>query len=237
MGDGMSLQQKKKGSACEEAGVVELAGGGGDQTETEVKGDAPLLMKRRKAAIAGCCGLVACLVVLLGLVILILSFTLFKAREPEIRVEQVELGSLGLPSSLSMSNLHLNLSLKVAVSVYNPNHASFRYSNSTSYMFYRKLTVGEASIPAGKIGARATQILHSIIKLNASNSLLLEPHLFSDLAAGSFPMSTAARVSGRVNVLNIFKHHARSSSLCTMSIDIVSRSVQNMTCTSHVKFV
>ncbi|MCO5559894.1 hypothetical protein L7F22_013498 [Adiantum nelumboides] len=236
MGDGVSLQHKKKGSASEEAGVVELAGGG--ETETEVKGDAPLLMKRRKAAIIGCCGLVACLVVLLGLVILILSFTLFKAREPGIRVEQVELGSLGLPSSLSMSNLqHLNLSLKVAVSVYNPNHASFRYSNSTSYMFYRKLTVGEASIPAGKIGARATQILHSVIKLNASNSLLLEPHLLSDLAAGSFPMSTSARVSGRVNVLNIFKHHARSSSLCTMSVDIVSRSVQNMTCTSHVKFV
>ncbi|KAI5073021.1 hypothetical protein GOP47_0011034 [Adiantum capillus-veneris] len=239
MAEGADLQlTKKKTSTSEEAGDVEALAAGGDrkfsQEETEVKGDAPLYMKRRKAAIAGgCC---VCLVVLLGLVILILAFTVFKAREPVISVEQVELGSLALPSSgLNISDLHLNLSLNVGVSVYNPNHASFRYSNSTSYMFYRQLAVGQASIPAGKIGARATQILHSTIKLNASSSLLLEPHLFSDLAAGSFPMSTYALVSGRVNVLNIFKHHARASSVCTMAIDIASRSVQNMTCSSHVK--
>lgn len=242
--EGASTQQKKV--EARQAGDVELAAAAerGDNSEqavmvaeTEVKGDAPLYVKRRKALVCACCGGLAGLVLLLGILILILSFTVFKAKEPEISIEQIELGSLGLPSSLNISDLHLNLSLSVAVSVYNPNHASFRYSDSTSFMFYRQLTVGEASIPAGKIGARATEILHTTLKLNASSSLLLEPHLFSDLAAGSFPISTSARVSGRVNVFNIFKHHARSSSLCTMSIDIVSRSVQNMTCSSHVKFV
>ncbi|KAH7440586.1 hypothetical protein KP509_03G000700 [Ceratopteris richardii] len=192
-------------------------------------------MKRRKAAVIGCCGTLACAMVLLGVVIIVLAFTVFKAKEPDISIKQIELGSLGLPTSLNLSDLHLNLSLTVVVSVYNPNHASFRYSNSTSFMFYRHLTVGEASIPAGKIGARGTQILRSTLMLNASSSLLLEPSLLSDFSAGSFPMSTSSVVYGRINILNIFKHHARSTSVCTMFIDVSSRSVQNLTCSSHVR--
>ncbi|KAH7440590.1 hypothetical protein KP509_03G000900 [Ceratopteris richardii] len=194
-------------------------------------------MKRRKAALIGCCGVLAFTTVLLGLIILILAFTVFKAKEPDISIKQIELGSLGLPTSLNLSDLHLNLSLTVVVSVYNPNHASFRYSNSTSFMFYRQLIVGEASVPAGKIGARDTEVLRSTLMLNASSSLLLEPNLLTDFSAGSFPMSTSSIVYGRVNILNIFKHHARSSSVCTMSIDISSRSVQNLTCSTHVKFL
>eukprot|EP00250_Pteridium_aquilinum_P024581 c2927_g1_i1 orf=393-1112(-) len=237
MAEEASLQPKKTSiDSASVGGDVELAAAAQHPMEvTEVKGDAPLYMKRRKLAIAACCGSLACFIVLLGIVILSLSLTIFKAKEPVITIEDIELGTLNLPTSLNMSDLHLNFSLQVAVSVYNPNHASFRYSNSTSYMFYRQITVGEASIPAGKIGARATETLQTTLRLNASSSILLEPNLFSDVAAGSFPISTSAQVSGRVNVLNIFKHHAHSSSFCTMSIVIASQSVQNMTCISRVK--
>lgn len=237
-----NVEQKKSSSfqaaAVGHGGDVELAAATAPPLPmevTEVKGDAPLYMKRRKLALTVCCSSLACLLVLLGIVILALSLTIFKAKEPIISIDDIELGTINLPTSLNMSDLSFNFSLQVAVSVYNPNHASFRYGNSTSYMYYRQITIGEAPIPAGKIGARATESLQTTLKLNASSSILMEPNLFSDLAAGIFPLSTSAQVSGRVNVLNIFKHHARSSSFCTMSIDISSRSVQNMTCTSHVK--
>ncbi|KAI5060147.1 hypothetical protein GOP47_0024567 [Adiantum capillus-veneris] len=79
--------------------------------------------------------------------ILSLAFTVFKARELVISMEQVEVGSLTFPNNnLNMYDLHLNLSLNVAVSIYNPNHASFRYSEDASYKFYRQLAVGETSV-------------------------------------------------------------------------------------------
>lgn len=243
--EGTSRDQKKnypgpQATAAEHGGDVELASASlppAPPTDvTEVKGDAPLYRKRGKLCLAICCGSCVGLIVLVGIIILILAFTVFKAKEPVITVDNVQLGSINLPSNLNMSNLNFTLSLQVAVSVYNPNHASFRYGSSMSYVYYRTITVGEAPIPAGKIGARGTEMLHTTLKVNSSSSVLTEPNLMADVASGVFPLSTYAQVSGRVNVLNIFKHHGRATSFCNLAISILTQSVLNMTCSSHVKF-
>lgn len=198
--------------------------------EAEVKEDVPPY--RRHKHLFTCCGVFWGFIVLLGIVILILSFTVFKTKQPVITIDNVVLETFRV--NLSNIDASVNLTLGVDVSVWNPNHASFKYTNSTSYMFYRSSQVGEAPIPAGRIGARGIEKLTTSLKLNASR-VLSNPYVFSDLLVGSFPISTTAEVSGRVNILNIFKHHARSSSYCSMSVSVATRSVQNMTCTSHVK--
>lgn len=204
--------------------------------ETEVKEDQPLYRRHKRAFTCG--GICACFVVLLGIVILVLALVVFKAKQPVIHIDSITLETLSISggnSSENLSGTSVNLTLGVGVSVYNPNHASFKYTNSTSYMYYREMELGEAPIPAGQIGAKGTETLSTILKLNASR-VLTNPNLLSDYLAGSFPITTSAEVSGRVNVLNVFKRHAKSFSLCSLSIVVSTRSVENMTCTNHLKF-
>ena len=248
----------------------EASSGGTDSNpEPETKGPDPAAVykkrRRRSLMAGGCCIGASVILALLGLILLILSLTLFKSRQPVMRIKSVSLQSLSisnlnttelaelvaegrvnvsdpaaaimeLGSSLNLTDVRVSLTLGVEVGVYNPNRASFRYTNSTSYLYYRDVQVGEAAIPAGHIGALSSEALNTTMTLNASTAALLgNPHLFLDLAAGSFPMSTTAQVSGRLNFLNVFKHHARSSTHCTMSVSLARRAVEDMLCTYRVR--
>jgi hypothetical protein len=125
------------------------------------------------------------------------------------------------------------LELGLELSVYNPNRASFSYGSSRTEVFYREMRVGEAAIPAGRIGARAWESLATSLALNASAEALLRrpEQLAADVAAGSFPMSAAARLCGRLRFLRLFSRRARSSTRCTMSVSLARRAVQNLLCT------
>ncbi|KAH7281005.1 hypothetical protein KP509_36G025000 [Ceratopteris richardii] len=171
------------------------------------------------------------------MVLIILAFTVFKIKKPQIHLERVTVQDfeaqviLNLPPSVS-----LNVTLALAVSVHNPNKAAFRYGNTSAFIFYRGVQVGAMPIPAGRLAAGGTATIASSLTLFAG-VLLGDIRVYRDFIAGSLPITATARVSGRVDVFHIFKHHADASTVCNATITPLNGSglIRSLDCTYDVK--
>lgn len=191
--------------------------------------------RRRRRRCLTCCGACCLVLILIVVVLVILAFTFFKAKDPKIHVESITLESfkgsivLNIPPTIS-----LNVTLGLVVSVTNPNKVGFKYTNSTAYLFYRGLEVGLVPIPPGEVSAGGTENISSILQLLADR-LITDSNLYSDFMNGSLPFSTTTALSGRVDILHIFKHHVDTSSVCNITISTSNQSISSTVCSYAFK--
>lgn len=197
------------------------------------KGEAELLRRRKKRRII-CCGSTVALLLLLVIVFVILAFTVFKARDPKVTVNSVALDHFEFKFDASQLKLDLNVSLDLNLSIKNPNKASFKFGNSTTELLYHGTNIGEAKVPADKIGSDSTLTMNVTVTVLADR-LLSNGNAVSDALSGSFPLSTWTRIAGRVNFLNIYKHHAVSYSSCNMTIAVPAGTLTSQNCTHSIK--
>ncbi|KAJ7208474.1 hypothetical protein O6H91_Y481500 [Diphasiastrum complanatum] len=198
---------------------------------TEVKADKPLYHRRR---ILICCGATVCTTIAVILILVIVSLTLFKAKQPTLHVDSVLLSrfSAGLNSNSLLPTIEIVFDLNA--SVYNPNRASFQYTNSTTYGLYHGSVVAEAPIPAGKISARGTETISTQVSVKADR-LLANPNLLTDFNSQFIPISTTTVLTGRVTILGFIKRHAKSTSTCDMVISVSNQTIQNYQCSNKLK--
>lgn len=169
--------------------------------------------------------------IVLAVVIIILVFTVFKAKNPVIKLNGVKITRLDL--SVSRIPPGLNMSLVADISIKNPNVASFKYNNTLTTLFYRGTTVGEARTPPGKSKARRTMRMNVSIEV-ISDRLISNPNLMSDIGSGILSMSTYTRVGGRVKILIIKKYVAVKMN-CTIAVNITKLAIQEQKCKRGVK--
>uniref|UniRef100_A0A2N9FPQ3 Late embryogenesis abundant protein LEA-2 subgroup domain-containing protein n=1 Tax=Fagus sylvatica TaxID=28930 RepID=A0A2N9FPQ3_FAGSY len=105
-------------------------------------------LKRRRCI--KCCGSIAALMLLQAIVVIILIFTVFRVKDPIIKMNGITITKLELINNNTTPKPGVNMSLTADVSVKNPNVASFKYSNTTTTLFYYGTVVGEARGPPGK---------------------------------------------------------------------------------------
>uniref|UniRef100_A0A0D6QXF2 Late embryogenesis abundant protein LEA-2 subgroup domain-containing protein n=1 Tax=Araucaria cunninghamii TaxID=56994 RepID=A0A0D6QXF2_ARACU len=208
----------------------------GEEEEEEVeRAVAVQHLKRRRRRIGCGCGIMLAVILVLAIVCVILAVTVFKVRDPKVTVNSVAVDRFNLHLDLNGLNLEVNVTLDLNLSVKNRNKASFKFGNSTSQLYYRGTNVGEALIPAGKINADETINMNTTVRIDADR-LISNGDLIGDVNSGMFPLSTYTRIAGRVNLLNIFKHHAVSSSFCNISIAIRNGTVLDEHCSDSLKF-
>ncbi|MCO5577374.1 hypothetical protein L7F22_031206 [Adiantum nelumboides] len=193
---------------------------------------------RRKASFCRttCCG--ACCVVLVLIIVMaliILAWTLLKPKDPKIDVEHVTLDSfvfkllLNIPPTLTM-----NATLGLVICIRNPNRVSLKYTDTTSHMLYRDVKVGSIPIPSGHVGSHGIERVSSSLALMA-DLLVSNAHIISDLGNGSLPFSTHTHISGRLDILNIYKHHFSALTTCNFTILTSNRSIADMVCANDLK--
>ncbi|KAJ7239231.1 hypothetical protein O6H91_04G104000 [Diphasiastrum complanatum] len=199
--------------------------------EAEVTGDRPLY-RRRPCLI--CLGVTVTIVVILVIILIILFFTLLKAKDPRIKVNSLLLENFQAALSLPTFQPAITLVLSLNVTINNPNRSSFKYNNSTSYLFYHGETVGEAPIPAGQISALGKQTLVTLLHIQADR-FLLNPNLLPDVTLGILPISSQTILSGRVKLLKLIKRHATSTTVCDIVVSITNRTISNLQCNYKVK--
>ncbi|XP_022156243.1 uncharacterized protein LOC111023175 [Momordica charantia] len=187
--------------------------------------------RRRNICIGASLGALLLLVIL----ILILAFTVFKARRPITAINSVALADLAVSLDIARVAVDINVTLIAAVAVTNPNKVGFSYSNSTALLNYRGELVGEAPIPAGRIDADQSKDMNITLTIMADRLLSKSAAVFSDVVAGSMPLNTYTRISGRVKILGIFKIHVVSTTSCDLTIDISSRKIGDQQCNYHTK--
>ncbi|XP_057967535.1 late embryogenesis abundant protein At1g64065-like [Malania oleifera] len=189
---------------------------------------------RRRRRCIKCCGCLTAVILILVVVVVILAFTVFKVKDPKMKMNSVSIQQLEvtLPSG-NNPRPTINLTLVADVSVKNPNAASFKFGNTATTVFYGGTEVGQAWTPPGH--ARARRTLHLNVTVGVDPQKILGVgSLGSDLIAGELTVSTVTMVGGRVKVIGIIKKHADIRMNCDITISISERDIQKYDCTRHV---
>ncbi|KAI3993742.1 hypothetical protein MKX01_002755 [Papaver californicum] len=168
------------------------------------------------------------------LVIVILGFTIFKAKNTVTTVNSLKLDGFHLSLDVPKLGVDLNVTLSLDLSVKNPNKAGFKYGNGSSLLYYKGDVVGEAGIPAGEISPGETIGLNTTLAVLADR-LITNSYVYSDIMSGMLPVRTFTRISGRVSVLKVFKHHMVSYSSCDISLNVVNRTIDSSKCKYKTK--
>lgn len=186
---------------------------------------------RRRRKCIKCCGCCSVVTLIIILVIVILALTVFRVKDPTVRMDSIQIDGLSSLTTRTL-NPNVNLTLFAALSVKNPNAASFRFDQATMSLIYDGRTVGEAQLPPGNARARRTLKLNVTVVVMVQN-LISVPRLTGDLAAGDLPVGVTTTIHGRAKVL-IIKKSATVRMNCTMSFDLSSQDIQNLDCERRV---
>ncbi|XP_024989055.1 late embryogenesis abundant protein At1g64065 [Cynara cardunculus var. scolymus] len=197
----------------------------------------PILEKttlQRRNHVIKWCGYMVTVVILLLVLLVILIFTVFKIKEPEIRMNSVMVDRSFNLINGTIPQPGTNMSLIADISVKNPNFASFRYKNTTTSLYYHGTVVGAARGPPGRSKARRTTRMNITVDIMV-DSILGNPNLESDLGRGLLTMSSYTRVGGRVKILTFINKYVTVRMNCTMKVNITSRAIEDQKCTRKVK--
>ncbi|GAB2224659.1 hypothetical protein Droror1_Dr00005424 [Drosera rotundifolia] len=192
--------------------------------------------RRRRLKHMKRCGYVtATMILLLFFIILLLALTVFRVKQPQIRLNGVTIQKLDL-NLTNIAKPEINVTLVADVSIKNPNAASFRYGNTTTSVSYKGVVVGEVEAPAGLARAMRTARMNLTIDVNGEKLLAAAPNLLTNvvLGGGDLVMDTYTRIGGRVKIMNVVKKHVVVVMNCSVSFDVSSREVKHQQCEQHV---
>ncbi|PPS03798.1 hypothetical protein GOBAR_AA16859 [Gossypium barbadense] len=168
------------------------------------------------------------------ILIVILALTVFKPKNPVVTVDSVTLADLKFYLDTIKFQVLFNVSLDVDLSIKNSNKVGFKYADSTAEMNYRGLKVGEVPIPAGKISADKTAPMNLTVTIMADR-FISDSNFFADVSGGELPLETICEISGKVNILNLFKFHVVSTTSCDIIVFLSNSSVGDQNCNYNYK--
>ncbi|CAM8966919.1 unnamed protein product [Rhodiola kirilowii] len=175
------------------------------------------------------CLIVVAIVLAIAIIFLTLALTVFKPKDPKIAPNSVSLDHFALALDLPRLRVVLNVTIRVDLSVHNPNFVGMKYRNTTALVYYRDELVGEVPIPAGKIGAHDTQRM-DVMLLVLADRLISNSNAYTDVLAGSIEFTTVTKISGKVKILNMFSIRVTATSTCAVVIDVRSGALSSSTC-------
>ncbi|GAB4857458.1 hypothetical protein Ancab_015367 [Ancistrocladus abbreviatus] len=179
-----------------------------------------------------CYGCVTAVILVLFVIILVLALTVFRAKDPTIRLNSVTIKRLDISAGI-LTAPKLNMTLVADVSIKNPNAVTFKYNNSTSAIYYDGRVFSEVQAPPGQARARRT------VRMNLTVDVMIEKLLGSsslirDISSGSLSMYYYTRVAGRVKIINVVKKHIVVKLNCSVIVSITNRQVDVQHCRHHV---
>ncbi|XP_022146047.1 uncharacterized protein LOC111015350 [Momordica charantia] len=173
-----------------------------------------------------CCGCFAALLLILAVVGIVLSFTVLHIKNPNIEIDTL---------SFSNSGSDGEMIIVASVSVKNPNVASFKYSKTTTKIYYGGKVIGEGETPAGEAKAKET------MKMNVTVAIGLEKiddvsSLMKDLNSGSsLNINSYTKIPGRVKILGFIKKNLLVRMNCSMTYNTRSQTIQGENCNQPVE--
>lgn len=187
-------------------------------------------LRRRKCI--KCCGCITAVLLVPAIVIVILIFTIFRVKDPSIRLNGVIITQLELINN-TIPKPGVNMSMIVDVSVKNPNIASFRYRNTTSGLYYNGELVGEARGPPGHAKARRTMRMNLTVDI-ITDELISNPNLNTEVSTGLLTMDSYSKIPGRVKLLKIIKKQVTVKMNCSITVNISTQAIQAQKCRNKV---
>lgn len=185
------------------------------------------------------CVLATLFLVFVVIIAFIVYFSLFKAKDPRIVVNAVQI------PSFTVANGTVSFTFSEYVSVKNPNRAVFSHYDSTLQLLYGGNQVGFMYIPAGKVAAGQTEYMAATF---AVKSIPISPAVGGavpvpdtvgqvpkigdgiDRVSPAMEIESRMEVAGRVRILHFFSHHVAVTADCRIAVAINDGSVLGFHC-------
>ncbi|XP_057463851.1 late embryogenesis abundant protein At1g64065-like [Actinidia eriantha] len=158
-------------------------------------------------------------------VIVFFSMTVMKFRTPKFRVRPVNSFE-----TFDVQPSSFNMRMNTQLGVKNTNFGPFKYGNSNVYFYYRGTQVGSAIIPKSKANFRRTKKVNIAVDLIAPTSQASNSELTADVSSGIVPLTSTSRLSGKIEIMFIFKKKKSVNMNCTMDLNISAKQLQNIKC-------
>ncbi|GFZ06419.1 hypothetical protein Acr_18g0005890 [Actinidia rufa] len=158
-------------------------------------------------------------------VIVFFSMTVMKFRTPKFRVRSA-------PSfeTFNAQASAFNVMMNTQLGIKNTNFGPFKYGNSTVIFYYRGTQIGTVFIPKSKANFRRTKKLNVAVSLVAPTSLTSNSEWTTDISSGILPLTSTSRLSGKIEIMFIFKKKKSVNMNCTMDLNISAKQLQNIKC-------
>lgn len=143
------------------------------------------------------------------------------------------LNKISLNTTTSIRDLFFqpgsNITMIAELSVENPNWATFKFSSTTSSMYYRGVLVGEARGEIGFVQARHTTKMNVAVEI-MTQQIMMAPNLSPDLLSGLFSMQSFTRLSGNLTLLSIVNKNIVMLMNCTFIFNVTNQEVLDQSC-------
>lgn len=161
------------------------------------------------------CGCITAILLLFIVIIIILAFTVYNVKEPEVRMNAVTL----ISGNFTSGN---NVTILADMSVKNTNSFTFRYEAVNTTVFYNGIDIGGGIQPPGKAKAQRTARLNVTLVIIAKR-LVDNQEWIIDIRDQALNFSTYTRINGKVKILNMFKRSIGVELNCTSTYNILTR--------------
>ncbi|XP_072967165.1 late embryogenesis abundant protein At1g64065-like [Typha angustifolia] len=181
---------------------------------------------RKRSCAFCCCGCCALFVVLVGILILILSLTVLKVKDPTLTMHSMTVDRFNVEVGNGNQLVSANVTLIADISLKNPNVASFRFGSSATEFYYGGKTVGVGYAPSGEVGADRTARMNVTVDVLTDRIAMDQNATESILAAGELNLTSYTDISGRVNVIGIYKRDIEVMANCSLTLRVSASVVQ-----------
>ncbi|GFY83300.1 hypothetical protein Acr_03g0000740 [Actinidia rufa] len=107
--------------------------------------------------------------------------------------------------TLSAANNSFNLRMNAQFGIKNTNFGPYKYDNTTVTFFYKGTPVGSTTVRKSKANFRRTK-------------------------KGSCLLTSQSRLTGKIEIMFIFKKKRATNMNCTMDVNIAQQVLQNIKC-------
>ncbi|XP_010928214.1 uncharacterized protein [Elaeis guineensis] len=175
-----------------------------DDSSTHLNQSSFTLLCRHSYLILGC----ACLLLILSIVVLVLYFTLFKPRDPIMKLISTCIEGGSPRVTLLVIRIELNITLEFEVFIHKPNYAALDYAKGHTILLYRGTLIGDTDVEPGWMPLWGDGHVH--VNFNVEADLLTTKllSLIADMAAGEVGFDLSTEISDRVIFLSFIKRHA-----------------------------
>ncbi|XP_057470064.1 uncharacterized protein LOC130759025 [Actinidia eriantha] len=158
-------------------------------------------------------------------VIVFFSMTVMKFRTPKFRVRPATSFD-----TFDVQPSSFNLRMNTQLGIKNTNFGPYKYGNSTIYFSYKGTQVGSAMISKSKANFRRTKKVNVAVDLITPTNLANNSELASDISSGILPLTSTSRLTGKIEIMFIFKKKRSVNMNCTMDLNISAKQLQNIKC-------
>ncbi|XP_059441972.1 late embryogenesis abundant protein At1g64065-like [Corylus avellana] len=167
-------------------------------------------------------------VVTLSIIVLVFALIVLRVKIPDVKLRSITVKNLKYQGNNSESP-SFNATFVAEVTIKNTNFGRFKFDDSTLSVLYGGVNVGDRKMGHGRVKARETQGMNFTVEVR-SNRVMDARNLSREIEGGMVKLSSYARLSGRVNLMNIVRKRKITEMNCTMTLDLANHAFRDLRC-------